>query len=418
MKTFLLYLIFGILSVSFLAKLNKDGKTQKVTTKTGADMLVAEHLDLIEGKTIGIITNHTALLSNGVHLVDTLFHTKGVKIKALFGPEHGVRGKAPAGKHVGNAVDSATGIPVFSLYGKIRKPTKEMLKGIDLLVFDIQDIGARYYTYISTLYYSLEGAAENNIPIIVLDRPNPIGGINVDGPLGKKGYRSFVGIAPIPIIHGMTMGELAKFFNSEMLPNNLHAKLTVVKLQNWKHQEYYDETGLRWISPSPNMTNLETAIVYPGMCLIEGTNVSEGRGTIAPFLKIGAPFIDSDKLIQALMKEPIKGVKLLPVSFVPVDIPHRAVNPKYKGEKCNGILIHVTNRKTFQSLRFGIFLLYELHKLYPKQFKLKKWIDKLYGSKGLREAIENGKTPEEIFATWNNDLIKFKKTRKKFLIYN
>lgn len=417
MKTFLLYLFFGTFSIYFLSNLNGTENSQSLKVKTGADVLIEDSLSLVKGKTLGIITNHTAVISNGVHIVDTLFHTKGVKIKALFGPEHGIRGKAPAGKGLGNAVDSATGIPVFSLYGKIRKPTKQMLEGINLLLFDIQDIGARYYTYISTLYYALEGAAENGVPIIVLDRPNPINGITVDGPLVEKQFRSFVGIAPIPIVHGLTMGELAKLFNEKMLPNGLHADLKVVKLKNWKRQEYYDETGLRWVSPSPNMTDLQTAIVYPGMCLIEGTNVSEGRGTEKPFLNIGAPFINSVDLINALQKDSLKGVILSPVSFVPKDIPHRAMNPKYEGEKCNGILINVNDRRAFQSLRFGIYVIYELHKLYPDKFKLKTWLDKLYGSSYLRKAIENGATPEEIFATWTKDLQNFKKTRERFLIY-
>ncbi len=415
MKTFLLYSFVGFFSLFYLANLGTEKKAAKV--KTGADVLIEKELDLVKGRHLGIITNHTALLSNGVHLVDTLSHLKDVKILALFGPEHGIRGKAPAGKGVSNAVDSATGIPVFSLYGKTRKPTKEMLKGIDLLIFDIQDIGARYYTYISTLYYALISAAENNLPILVLDRPNPIGGTNVDGPLVKKGFKSFVGIAPIPIIHGMTVGELARLFNTETLPESLHANLKVVKLENWERQEYYDETGLRWISPSPNMTNLETAIVYPGMCLIEGTNVSEGRGTTEPFLKIGAPFINSNELIKALNQEPLEGIKLSPVTFVPKDIPHRAMNPKYKGKECNGFEIKITNREKFSSLRFGIYLLYELHRLYPQQFKLKKWLDKLYGDNSLRIALEKRKTPEEIFSTWKDDLEKFKELRKKYLLY-
>jgi len=414
MKTILLYLFFGALSLIFIANLEQSKKNE--TVKTGAEVLLSEKQNLLQGKTIGIITNHTALLNNGVHLVDTLAHLRNCKVKALFGPEHGVRGKAPAGKRIGNAIDSATGIPVYSLYGKIRKPTKEMLQGINLLIFDIQDIGARYYTYISTLYYSLEAAAENNIPILVLDRPNPIGGLQVDGPIVDEDFRSFVAIAPIPIIHGMTIGELAMLFNSKMLPKNLHAKLTVIKLKNWKRQEYYDETGLRWISPSPNMTDLETAIVYPGMCLIEGTNVSEGRGTEKPFLQIGAPFVNPMQLIKAL-KNKIKGAELSPVTFIPRDIPHRAVNPKYKGKTCRGILIKVTNRKTFRSLRFGIHLLYELHKLYPENFKLKKWLDKLYGSKELRTAIISGKSPKEIFNSWEKGLSNFKKLREKFLLY-
>ena len=265
----------------------------------GADILISDSLNLIKGKGIGIVTNHTAVLSNGTHLVDSLFNIKNINIVALFGPEHGIRGDAPDGLTITDGKDSKTGIPVYSLYGKIRKPTKEMLKGVDVLIFDIQDIGARFYTFISTMYYTLEAAAENNIPVIILDRPNPIGGLKVSGNIREEEFKSFVGIAPIPIMHGMTVGELAILFNEQhYLENNLHANLTVIKIKNWQREQLFNQTGLKWINPSPNMINLDEAMIYPGLCLLEGTNISEGRGTQKPFLTFGAPYINSNQLIN------------------------------------------------------------------------------------------------------------------------
>ncbi len=414
MKSFFVWITI-LASTLFSIQTLNTGNQKRVLT--GADALVSSELNLIKGKSLGVITNQTAILNSGIHLVDALLKIPGVKIKMLFSPEHGIRGNAPAGKKLGNAVDSKTGLPVFSLYGKNRKPTKESLQGINLLIFDIQDVGARYYTYISTLYYSLIAAAENNIPIIVLDRPNPINGVSIEGPLLNPKLKSFVGIAPIPIRHGMTIGELARLFNGNFLPGNKKAKLKVVKMKNWKRKEYFDETGLKWISPSPNMTNLETAIVYPGLCLIEGTNVSEGRGTEKPFLTIGAPFVNSQQLIKTMNRSDLKGYRLEPIDFIPRNIPHKAFNPKYKGVRCHGVLIHVTNRNKFNSVDFGIWMLYSLHKLYPKQFKFKSWINKLFGNYYLKEMILASAKPREIIARWKKDIEKFRRLRKQYLLY-
>jgi len=414
MKTFIISL-FLILSTLFSIQSLQTGNKKNVLT--GADVLLQSKLETIKGKTLGIITNQTAVLRNGIHLVDALFKIKGIKIKMLFSPEHGIRGNAPAGKKLLNSVDLKTGIPIFSLYGKNRMPTRKSLKGINLLIFDIQDVGARYYTYISTLYYALVAAAKNNIPIIVLDRPNPINGISIEGPKLNEKLKSFVGIAPIPIRHGMTIGELALMFNNKFLPGKIKAKLKIIKMKNWKRKEYFNETGLKWISPSPNMTNLETAIVYPGMCLIEGTNVSEGRGTTLPFLTIGAPFINSEQLIKELIKSGLKGFKLEPIDFIPQNIPHKAFNPKYKGVRCHGVHIKITSKKLFNSVRFGVWMLYSLHKLYPGKFKFKNWINKLFGNYYLKEMILNGAFPDEIIKKWKKDLQEFKVERKPFLLY-
>ncbi len=386
----------------------------------GADLLVSENLDLILGKNIAIVTNHTALLKNGVHLVDTLFKIKNINIVALFGPEHGIRGDAPDGHQISDDKDPKTSIPVYSLYGKLNKPTKEMLKNVNLIIFDIQDIGARYYTFISTLFYTLQAAAENNIPIIVLDRPNPIGGLNVTGNITEKEHISFVGIAPIAIQHGMTVGELALFFNNEnLLGKNLKANLNIIKLKNYTRNLLFSDTGLNWVNPSPNMVSLEAALVYPGMCLLEGTNISEGRGTKKPFLTFGAPFINSNQLIQNLEKYKFDGVKFLPVEFTPIEISNMAANPKYKDTKCFGVELVIDKNKNFDAVKLGISIIYEINNLYKNKFEFrKKSINRLYGSTKLSEYILNGKTPNDIYNTWEPELTKFKELRKKYLLYN
>ncbi|HEX2867893.1 MAG TPA: DUF1343 domain-containing protein [Ignavibacteriales bacterium] len=413
-----LYVFFSFLFTTAVFS-ETPQKAKGTKTAPGADILLAERMDLIKGKRLGIVTNHSALLSNGVHLVDTLFHRKDVKISALFGPEHGIRGDAPDGTTISHGKDAKTGLEVYSLYGKVYKPTKEMLHDVDVLIYDIQDVGARFYTFISTLFYTVQAGAENNIPVIVLDRPNPITGIKVDGPVRKEDLSSFVGIAPIPIMHGLTIGELATLFNeSGMLGKNLKAKLTVVKMENWKRDDYYDETGLKWVKPSPNIPDLETAIVYPGMCLIEGTNMSEGRGTHAPFLTFGAPYINSDELKNELLKLNIKGASFENTVYTPVEIPNMASDPKFQGEKVNGLKLNVTDRKAFEPVEFGIKLIYAVHKLYPDKFRFSDArFDRLSGDRAIRNEILSNKPVSEIIKGWQNELNKFRTLRKKYLLY-
>jgi uncharacterized protein YbbC (DUF1343 family) len=283
----------------------------------------------------------------------------------------------------------------------------------------MQDVGARFYTYLSTLYYSLQAAAENNIPIIVLDRPNPIGGNYVDGPIRQDSLNSFVGIAPIPIAHGMTFGELANYFNDEnLLGNNLHATLEVLKMKNWKRNYFFDELNLSWIKPSPNITDLQTAIVYPGTCLIEGTNISEGRGTAQPFLTIGAPFIKARQLVNGLRKFKIKGLTFTETFFTPKDIPTVSVNPKYKEKLCYGISIKVIDKRKVESVKFGITLISVLHKLYPKEFSFReKSFDLLSGDSKIREQLLRDTSPEKISKSYQKELSNFKEKRKKYLLY-
>jgi len=394
--------------------------SQQSRVKIGEEILIEKRLDLIKGKKIGIVTNHTGILPDGRHIVDVLNEIEGVKIVALFGPEHGIRGEVPDGKSISHGVDTKTGIPVFSLYGEVKKPTEEMLKDIDVLIFDIQDVGARFYTYISTMSYCMEACAEMGKKFIVLDRPNPIRGVYVDGPILEPRFKSFVGLHPIPVAHGMTVGELAKMFNDEgWLENAVKADLTVVKMENYSRRMWFDQTGLPWVKPSPNMMTLKTAIVYTATCFIEGTNVSEGRGTQHPFEWIGAPWIDGEKLAKELNYYKLPGVKFEPISFTPTDIEKVTVDPKYEGEKCGGVYLNVYDREKFEPVKVGVYILYTLKKLYPDKFKWRTaGQDRLWGTDKVRLMIDEGKKPDEIIKTWEDDVKKFLSIRQKYLLYN
>ena len=415
--------LFAVIIILFFISFLSVGCTEKtdelISVKTGADVLISKKLDLVKNKNLAIVTNHTAILKSGVHLVDVLEKIDDIKIVALFGPEHGIRGDAPDGITIQNNKDAKTGIPVYSLYGKIRQPTKEMLENVDVLIFDIQDVGARFYTYISTMYYAIKASAENNIPIIILDRPNPINGIRVEGPMLDPDYKTFVGIAEMPIRHGLTVGELAQYFNqTEILETENTADLTVIKMENWKREFYFDDCNVPWVKPSPNMPNLETAIIYPGICLVEGTNISEGRGTYSPFLMIGSPYITSKAVISELKHYNFEGVELKDTSYIPNEIPNMASSPKYENKKCNGIIIKVTNRNIFQPIDFTVTLIYTINKLYPEDLTFReRAIDRLWGSSSFREAILSGKNPNEIIEKYKNGLEEFKQIRAKYLLY-
>lgn len=383
----------------------------------GADLLFSENLNLITGKKIGVVCNHTSLLSDGTHLVDALLDQKNVSVKAIFTPEHGFKGSTEAGQLIDYKKNLYKNIPIISLYGKDKKPSKEIVKEVDVLVFDIQDVGARFYTYISTMYYVLEAAGENNIPVIILDRPNPIGGNYVDGPVLDLNYKSFVGIAEIPITHGMTVGELANYFIGEkIIPTWKNISLKVIHCKNWK-REIPDQFYSKWNSPSPNINSLETALVYPGTCLLEGTNISEGRGTRFPFLQFGAPFINADDLITKLKLMEIEGIELTSVAFLPEDIEGMATNPKFEGKTCYGIKLKVTDKSKFEPVKFSIKLLYVLVKLYGNKIKFNDSFNKLAGYSELKTMIQKKVDPEIIFGSWQKGLIKFKKQRNKYLLY-
>lgn len=373
----------------------------------GAEMLMKDEKKLLKGKRVGLITNPTGVDQNLNSVVDLLNNDPDIQLEALYGPEHGVRGDAQAGQYVDYYIDEVTGLPVYSLYGKTRKPTPEMLENIDVLVFDIQDVGTRFYTYIYTMALAMEAAQEKGIPFIVLDRPNPLGGKKVEGPVLDPKFASFVGQYAIPLRHGMTVGELARLFNKEF---DIGADLTVVKMKGWKRNDYFDETGLQFVMPSPNMPTLETALAYPGAALIEGTNVSEGRGTTKPFELIGAPFISSPELVTRLNQLDLPGVTFRAASFTPTF-------SKHSGKLSHGVQIHITDRNEYEPVETGLHIVKTLKDLYPEQVQLTPFFDNLIGNGWIRPAIEDGMTVKEMESRWKKDLKEFEKVRKKYLMY-
>lgn len=386
----------------------------------GAERLLSpEFLPLIQNKRVGLVTNHTGLLPDGRHLADVLYAHPDVQLTVLFGPEHGIRGEED--HHVADGTDTKTGLPVISLYGKVRKPTAEMLQDVDVLVFDIQDVGARFYTYIATMNHVLEAAAEQNKPYLVLDRPNAIGGQYVDGPVGDKAGEPVTGPAQLPVTHGMTVGELARMFNGERVAKDLpQARLTVIPMQNYNRSQWYDQTGLPWIKPSPNMLTLTTASVYPATCLLEGTNISEARGTLQPFERIAAPWIKGEELARQLNSYQLAGVTFRPVSFVPDSMVDgiKIYPPKFLGQPCQGAEMVVTNRQAFASAQAGVYILHALQSLYPKELEWREArMDRLWGSPQVRRQLQAGQKPEEIVQQWDKELAYFHQVRSKYLMY-
>ena len=391
----------------------------KTRVNIGSKQIFSKSFEhLVKGKRVGRVTNHTGLLPDGKHLIDVINQHPESELTLLFGPEHGLRGEEDS--HVANATDPKTGVPIISLYGTVRKPTPEMLKKVDILVFDIQDVGARYYTYIKTMLMVQEAAAEADIPFVVLDRPNPITGKYVDGPVGKA-LEPEKGIGVIPITHGMTIGELAKMYNGERKEKGLKkADLTVIPLQNYSRQQWYDETGLPWIKPSPNMLTLQTATVYPATTLLEGTNYSEARGTLYPFEHFGAPWVGGQKLAEHLNNYDLEGIEFKSTTFIPDSIVEgiEIYPPKFLGEKVNGVEMIVTDRDRFQSAEAGIYILHALNTLYPEKFEWRQVrIDGLLGTSEVREMLDAGNSPEEIIAKWKAGLESFRQKRARFLLY-
>ncbi len=355
--------------------------------QTGLDVLINEKLEIIKGQKVGLVTNHTGVDRSGKPNYEILMQLSDVDLKAIFAPEHGFFGNVSRGQKVDDLKQD--GLPViYSLYGKTDKPTPDMFEGLDVIIYDIQDIGARFYTYISTLGLVMEAAAEADIPVIVLDRPNPLNGITIEGPVLDINYKSFVGMYPIPIRYLLTIGELAKMIIGEKWIEHV-PKLTVIEMAGWERTMYYDDTGLSWISPSPNIPDLETAILYPGMCLFEGTNVSEGRGTNYPFQYIGAPWIDSSKIIKAIEGKHIPGVVFEPISFIPISIPGKSLKPKFENEKCYGIKIILIENKIYKSVDTAVQLLKIIQELYPEKFQWNDFIYKLWGNGMILEYDED-----------------------------
>ena len=370
--------------------------SEKVTVLTGLDVLLEKKIALITGKAIALVTNQTGIDRYGIPNYKRLLALDDINLKVIFSPEHGLFGEAD--EEITYDKKIAELPEVFSLYGTVRKPTPEMLQGIDLIIYDIQDIGARFYTYISTLGLVMEAAAELQIPVLVLDRPNPIRSDIVEGPLLDLNYQSFVGKYPIPIRYGWTVGELAqKIVAEQWIP--AAPSLSVVSMEGWYASLWYDETKLPWVKPSPNIPNVGTALIYPGMCLLEGTNVSEGRGTEHPFKWFGAPWIDGKILSQELNKLHLPGVIFVPKSFTPISIPGVADKPKYEDQLCDGIEIRVITRNKYQSLNVGVSVLKKLQELYPEDIVFKEnRLNRLWGSDTLLKELQKKKKQINFYA--------------------
>jgi uncharacterized protein YbbC (DUF1343 family)/CubicO group peptidase (beta-lactamase class C family) len=386
--------------------------TRNGAVQTGIDVLESHNFDVLSASTdkkkIGLLTNQTGVDVQGRRTIDVLAQTPGISLDAIFSPEHGVTGELDT-TDIANSKDAATGVPVYSVYGAKdaqRRPSVDVLKTLDAVVFDVHDVGSHFYTYEATLGYFLEAAAKAGIEMIVLDRPNPITGSFVQGAIPDPGRESFVNYFPVPVRHGMTMGELAKMFNTE---RNINARLTVVPMDGWMRGDWYDATGLPWINPSPNMRSLTEATLYPGVGLVEGTNVSVGRGTDTPFELLGAPWIKGKELAQYLNARNISGVRFVPVTFNP-----SASN--YSGQKCEGVNIFVTERNALDSGELGIELASALHKLYPEQYHMDRLIE-LLANQSVYDALFSGQDPRRIAEDWREPLEKFLQVRQKYLIY-
>ena len=383
--------------------LNPDMPAAKVLT--GIDILKSDNFKQLEGLRIGLVTNHTGRDREGRRSIDVLSKASNVKLLALFSPEHGIRGVAD--EKVSDSRDDATGLPIYSLYGETRRPSSEQLKGLDALVFDIQDIGARFYTYISTLGYLMEEGAKARLPVFVLDRPNPIGGIDIEGPIADADKLSFTAYHTLPVRHGLTIGELAQLFNQQ---RKIGCDLRVIKMEGWRRAMWFDETNLTWINPSPNMRSLTEATLYPGVGLLETTNVSVGRGTDTPFEIVGAPWIQGDKLADELNQKRIPGVRFVPVRFTPK-------SSVFKDEQCGGINIIITDRAAFKPLLTGIEIASGLRRLYPNDWKIDSYLRLLVNANTL-ERVKRGDAPRDIVNSWNPQLEEFRRARANALLYN
>jgi uncharacterized protein YbbC (DUF1343 family) len=372
--------------------------------QTGLDVLEAEKFAPLRGKHVGLITNHTGLDSQGRSTVDVLSHAAGFQVIALFSPEHGLAGRND--EKVSSTKDPSTGLPVYSLYGETRRPTEEMLKGIDALVFDVQDAGVRFYTYTATMGYCMEEAAKRKIAFFVLDRPNLLGGEIIEGPTLDADKTNFVAYFPLPVRYALTIGELAQFFNTE---NHIGADLHVITMRNWHRNYFFESTGIKWIPPSPNLRTIKGSIVYPGIEILQSAGVSVGRGTQAPFEEFGAPWMNGDEVAAALNARNLPGLRFAGQPFIPIA-------GLYSGQRCGGVSIKITDRFKVRSMRVGLEIAAILQKLYPKQFEISKMIE-LVGNSDTMQQLQSGVAPEKIVASWSDSLAAFDQVRRKYFLY-
>jgi uncharacterized protein YbbC (DUF1343 family)/CubicO group peptidase (beta-lactamase class C family) len=373
-------------------------------TLTGIDVLEQENFAPLVGKRIGLITNQTGVDRDGKRTIDVLAHASGVKLVAIFSPEHGIFGEADS--NVTSTTDAATGLPIYSLYGETRRPTPEMLQGIDALVYDIQDAGVRFYTFITTMGYAMEAAAQHHISFYVLDRPDPLDGVTIEGPMLDRDKLNFVGYFPMPVRYAMTLGELAQMFNAE---NKIGADLHVIAMKNWHREDPFETTGLAWIPPSPNLRLLNAALLYPGIEILQAGGVSVGRGTDAPFELFGAPWINASQLADELNHDFVPGVRFVPTQFTPTSGP-------YAGKLCQAISLIITDRASLNSMLMGLQIAAALNKLYPDDFSLNKMIE-LVGNADTIAKLKAVEAPTRIVWDWQDDLVLFRKMRAKYMIY-
>ena len=385
--------------------------------RPGLEVLLQDAPAVMRGKRVGFITNHTGLDRAGTSAVDLLHDAADFELVALYAPEHGIRGVAAAGELIASGRDEKTGIPIHSLYGDTHKPTPAMLEGVEVLVFDIQDIGSRHYTYISTMLLAMQAAAEKGIPFVVLDRPNPVGGRIIEGNILDPRFTSFIGIHPIPVRHGMTVGEVARLFNQQL---DLGVNLTVVPVEGWRRDQWFDETGLSWVNPSPNIRRLEAAIHYPGTVFFEATNLSEGRGTDMPFEQAGAPWLRAEMVADSMNAMALPGVR-----FEAVTIPVEPGTRKFPGQTIRGVRFVVTDRESYRPLEAGLLMIDLIRRTHPQDFQ---WaganqrepqmmtIERHAGTDRLRQAIENG-TLRPLLEEWRRDSERFRQIREPYLLY-
>jgi len=385
---------------------------------SGLDVLLGRLRTLLGGQSVGLLCHPASVTADLTPAAEALMRVKDVNLRRLFAPEHGITGAAQDLVLVGHEKDPLTGLPVMSLYGRRLDPDPRVLEGLDALIVDLQDVGARYYTYNWTMALAMKAAARVNLPVIVLDRPNPLGGERLEGNWPEAGWSSFVGLYPLPIRHGMTMGELAGYLNDR---HELGCDLTVVPMLGWRRGMAWEDTGLPWVAPSPNMPTPDTARVYPGGCLVEGTNLSEGRGTTRPFEWIGAPYLDGPRLARALERRGLPGVRFRPVGFEPAF-------HKWKSQRCGGVQIHVTDAARFKPFAAYLALIAEARRQAPRHFRWRRPpyefervrlpMDLLCGGPGIRRAIERGVSLARLETSWRPDLARFARARRPYLLYS
>lgn len=393
----------------------------RATVKVGADRLLTEYAHLLRGKRLALVSNHSGRLADGTHLADALFTLPGAPLRVLFGMDHDIRSNDySAPKDADRAIDATTGLTKYNLYGDVHRPTREMFADAQVVVFDVQEVGARFYEHINILGFVMDAAAEYGLEVIVLDRPNPITGLRADGFVTDSAYRfRFGSYARVPVLHGMTMAELARYYNGERLLQGGHAvKLHVVPMLGWKRGMWLDETGQEWRKPSPNLLTLESLLAYTGTCLFEAVNVSEGRGSDRPFEMIGAPWLDNVRAVAMVNALKLDGVRFDTVTFTPEQKPFHGRPPKLTGERLAGISIHVTDRNLFRPYRSGVALLWAVNKLHAEKLVWNDAVlERLTATPRLKQMILSGKAPSEIFASWSREVSAFEARSAKYKLY-